>query len=379
MPTYLCTCGTSAAKKLPREPRFDAAWVAQHGGVPAAAAAVHKTFRAYRIDDETALKRDLSAEIHSLARMGVNERDTVVLFSSETADGQACAEAVKAYLQRARPGIACRVEVIAGLQVTDAQAFRTAGVLNFTKAVLSEIERNGAAQCVLNPTGGFKSLVPYSVLIGMLKGVPAKYIFEQSSALIPLPAMPLEFARSRLEPIRSLLERIEQECAIPKAELDAALPFDERAALASLFEDQGNGQISLSPVGFLIWEELTRPTALAPYLSRRALEDLLEIRAIDGCNPEEYLSRMARSREQLEVGKHASWSNGLFWLKPGQHTRDRYLVSVEGWRLLVWRIVKHEEYDALLDQNRKGDAGARLMAERRAQYAPFVRLELYEG
>ncbi|CAL1241058.1 hypothetical protein [Candidatus Methylocalor cossyra] len=37
MKVYLCTCGTSAAKNLPREPRFTARWVRDHGGVEAAA------------------------------------------------------------------------------------------------------------------------------------------------------------------------------------------------------------------------------------------------------------------------------------------------------------------------------------------------------
>lgn len=378
MPIYLCTCGTSAAKKLPREPRFDAAWVTAQGGVEAAAAAIHQTFRGASLEDETALRRDLSAELHSLARMGLTAADTVILFSSETLDGQACAGAVKRYLEQARPGLVCRIEVIAGLQVTDAQAFRAKGVLNFTQAVLREIDVHGAAQCVLNPTGGFKSLVPYTVLIGMLKGVEAKYIFEQSSALIPLPMMPVEFARSRLEPLRPLLERIQNETAIPRAALEAALPYEERQALEPLFEDQGQGRVSLSPVGFLVWEELERPTALVPFLSRRALDDLLKIRATEGCKPDEYLERVSRVREHLESGKHDPWSNGLFWLKPGEHTRDRYLVSVEGWRLLVWRIVDHDEYDRLLTENRKRDAGARVVAERRAQYAPFVRMELYE-
>jgi hypothetical protein len=175
-----------------------------------------------------------------------------------------------------------------------------------------------------------------------------------------------------------LLERIQQESAIPRADFEAALPFADREALEPLFEDLGEGQISLSPVGFLIWEELERPSALVPYLSRRALDDLLKIRGIEGCKPEDYLTRVARVREHLEVGRHEPWTQGLFWLKPGEHTRDRYLVSVEGWRLLVWRIVEHKEYDDMLTENRKRDAGARV-AERRTQYAPFVRMELYEG
>ena len=377
MTTYLCTCGTSAAKNLPREPRFDAGWVQTEGGIAAAVGVIYQTFRTASLADEQALSRVLSAELHSLARMGVSDRDTVVLFSSETPDGQACAGAVKRYLDAVRPGIDCRIEVIAGLQVSDADRFRTAGVLNFTQAVLRELDRYGASQCVLNPTGGFKSLVPYTVLIGMLKGVPARYIFEQSSNLIALPMMPVEFARTRLEPLRPLLERIQRETAVPRADLEAILPFDERQALESLFEDLGQGQVTLSPVGFLIWEELERPSSLVPFLSRRALDDLLKVRAIEGCKPDDYLARVARVSGHLDAGRHDPWSNGLFWLKPGQHTRDRYLVSVEGWRLLVWRITDH--YGEYEDQLRDRTHGDRIAAVRRAQYEPFVRMDLYEN
>ena len=131
MTAYLCTCGTSAAKNLPREARFDAGWVHTQGGIAAAAGHIYQTFRTASLADEQALSRVLSAELHSLARMGVNDRDTVVLFSSETPDGQACAGAVKRYLKAVRSGIDCRrIEVIAGLQVSDADRFCTAGVLD---------------------------------------------------------------------------------------------------------------------------------------------------------------------------------------------------------------------------------------------------------
>ncbi|HYN78849.1 MAG TPA: putative CRISPR-associated protein [Lamprocystis sp. (in: g-proteobacteria)] len=378
MTVYLCTCGTSAAKNLPREDGFGPAWVDRQGGVDPAARRLRETFAAYRMDDDQALRRNLSAEVHSLARMGLTATDTVVLYSSETPDGQACAQAVAGYLEIQRPGVQCKVQVIDGLQVQDADAFRIRGVLNFTQAVLREIDANGPGQCVLNPTGGFKSLVPYTVLIGMIRGVPAKYIFEQSTALIPLPVMPVEFARERIEPIRPLLERIQAETAIPRAALDDALPFAEREALAPLFEDQGDGQVSLSPVGFLIWEELERPSALVTYLSRRALDDLQTVRKIEGCKPIDYLARIAQNREQLDRSRHEPWGNGLFWVKPGAHTRDRYLLSIEGWRLLVWRMTDHDEYDTLLDRARKGDIGSGIVAERRSHYEPFVRMDLYE-
>lgn len=375
MTVYLCTCGTSAAKNLPREPRFDAAWVESQGGVTAGAKSLLDGFWQYPMEDEQALTRHLSAEIHSLARMGLSPGDRVVLFSSETLDGQACAEAVKLYLERQRPGIDCAVRVVEGLQVRDAARFRSRGVVNFVKSVLHEIESHGAPQCVFNPTGGFKSLVPYAVLVGMIKGVESRYIFEQSSELMVLPPLPVQFARERLEPIQALIERIERESYIARGEWESAIPYEERQAYIALFEHEGQ-EVTLSPVGWLILEALRQPRALVPFLSLKAIDDLTKVRAIEGCKPVAFLSRVAKDRQQLESAKHDSFSNGLFWLKPGNHTR--YLSSVEGWRLLVWRIVDHDDYDELLQSNRANDQGQRIVNERRSRYEPFFRLDLYE-
>jgi len=377
MTVYLCTCGTSAAKKLPREPRFDEDQAKALGGVEPAAEVVLDSFRNFSMDDEQALTTHLSAEIHSLARLGVGATDTVVLFSSETVDGEACAIAVRDYLLSARPGLQARVFKVEDLQVKDAERFRRFGVLNFIQAVLKEIEANGPAQCVLNPTGGFKSLVPYTVLIGMLEGIPAKYIFEQSNTLLTLPPLPIEFARGRIEPIRHLLERIQAETAIPREDFENLVAYDQRDYLAPLFEESGDDQLTFSSIGFLIYGYLTRPVSLVPYLSRRAFQDLIEIRRHPQIDPETFLHRVASDRAMLDQTREHGWSNGLVWLKPGR-TKDRYLVSEEGWRLLVWRIALHDEYDQLMDRERSSDLGARFTAERRDQFEPFVRMDLYD-
>jgi putative CRISPR-associated protein (TIGR02619 family) len=368
MKTYLCTTGTSAAK---RQARFDEKWVNENGGIAGAAKLLHATFRDFRMDDEGALHKELSAEIHSLARMPVEADDRVILFASETADGQACAHAVKLYLEQALPNIECAVKEVPGLQVTDSLRFRTEGVVNFVRMALREIDSYGAAQCVLNPTGGFKSLVPYTVLVGMLKGVPARYIFERSDTLMTLPALPLDFARERVEPVRELLERIERETVIPLVEWQQRIPFEERDQFAPLIEETGDGQITLSAIGLMFWEEIHRPSALVPYLSRPAMEDLIRIGQLPGRDPAQYLQRIAADRAKLDEDKHGNAGEGLFWLKPGR-TTDRYLVSVENWRLLVWRIVNHAEYERL-SANRA--LGATAKSERASRYAPFFRME----
>lgn len=376
MTVFLCTCGTSAAKKI-TNPRFNADWVINQGGVTAAAATLFETFKNYRITDENALTQHLSAEIHSLARMKLEGNDRVVLFSSETDDGQTCAEALKLYLKQEFPEINCVVSVIKGLQVRDANRFRTEGVVNFVKKVLQEIDGYGADHCILNPTGGFKSLVPYTVLIGMIKGVQARYIFEQSTELLTLPTFPVEFARERLEPLQPLIECIERESSISKNEWEQKISYNERHLYAPLFEIE-DGQVTLSPVGFLILEELRQLRALVPFISLKAINDMQNIRDMTDCKPADFIQRVAMNRQQFDNAKHDSLTNGLVWLKPGAHTRDRYLVSIEGWRLLVWRIADHKEYEELLDRNRKSDVGKQIVEERRKSYAPFFRMESYE-
>lgn len=377
MTVYLCTCGTSAAKNLPKPPAFNSDWVKSQGGIEPADQRIFESFQHHRMSDEDALTRHLSAEVHSLARMNVDAGDRVVLFSSETSDGQACALALKAYLDREIPDIDCVLQIVDGLQVRDAVRFRTQGVVNFVKLALREIEGHGAVQCVLNPTGGFKSLVPYTVLLGMIKGVEARYIFEQSSELIALPSLPVEFARERLAPLQSLIEQIERDSSIACADWEQAIPFEDRQVYASLFEQDGDA-VTLSSVGFLMLEELRQPRALVPFLSRKAIDDLAKVRAIEGCKPLAFLSRVAKDRPQLENARHEVFGKDLFWLKPGNHTRDRYLVCVEGWRLLVWRIADHDEYDEMLERHRKTDQGKRITDDRRSAYEPFFRMDIHE-
>ena len=182
----------------------------------------------------------------------------------------------------------------------DAEQFRRVGVVEFTKRCLREIDdlatlwcdaprrnsRRGASchtppryrfsvsgeesNVVLNPTGGFKTLVPYTVLIGMWKNVPCRYIFEQSTTLLELPPLPVEFSRSRFEAFKSLFERIERDSSVSLADWNA----------------------------------------------------------------------------------------------------DRYLVSVEGWRLLVWRAIREDQVGPNYPQQVTVDA-----SRDRAKYAPLTRLE----
>jgi CRISPR/Cas system-associated protein Csm6 len=103
--------------------------------------------------------------------MDIDSSDRIVLLASDTDDGHCCALAVEKYLKHHWPGILTEVLKIRGLQVRDAKSFSQEGVVEFVKTILEKANSYGAENLILNPTAGFKALVPYTVLLGMLKGI----------------------------------------------------------------------------------------------------------------------------------------------------------------------------------------------------------------
>jgi putative CRISPR-associated protein (TIGR02619 family) len=365
--TVVCSVGTSAARKLGVRPNDLANWVNSKGSLELAATEMFESFQDFEPTQESNLTRDLSAEIHSLVRIGISSSDRILLFASETPDGHCCALAVEKYLQHYWPGIEVKTESIPGLQVNNAETFRNQGVVEFVKNVTQVIDAYG--NVILNPTGGFKALVPYTVLLGMLKGVKCDYIFERSTSLLELPPLPVEFKRSQFESYKEIFETIDRDSFISQQEWEDRVPYQERLLLDPLIETSNEG-ITLSAIGFLFLDAMQRPSNLVPFLSRKALDDCFDnVIKLENCDPFRFLNRVASSSAILDSNKHLPMEKGLWWLKPG-NTKDRYLISVEGWRLLVWRVIRKDQ------EGDKYPQTVTVSPERdRRKYLPFIRME----
>ena len=346
-------------------------WVNDQGGFQNAANVLYA-----RVSDTAptgeALKKTLSAEVHSLVRLGVNNNDRVILLSSETTDGKACAFAVKYYLDRYFVGLECTVDSVDGLQVHDAERFRRTGIVNFVGKCLNAVNQFGNTHSILNPTGGFKALMPYAVLVGMLKKVPCKYIFEQSTTLLTLPPFPIAIDRGSFESYRTLLNKIERETHLPIDAWNQSIPYADRELLEPLIE-VCDKQVTLSGVGLLFLDELQKPTSLVPFLSRQAWNDCYDtLCKLKECDPFEFLIRIAKDQAAFKRYEHINSGSGLRWMKPG-NTTDRYLVSIDGWRLLVWRVIREDQegtnYPNKVKVNPTVD---------RKNFGPFTRLEFAE-
>ncbi|SFJ85543.1 putative CRISPR-associated protein [Thermoflavimicrobium dichotomicum] len=145
-----------------------------------------------------------SAETNSLARMQVAKGDHLYFLATDSLAAKLCGEVLSEICQQ-KWGAKTHVQVLKGLQVADAKKFQEEGIRSLVLAVrrICEQYRKPGHPIVLNITGGYKAVVPYLTLLGLIEGIPVKYVYEEyGHDLIELPALPLDFDYSVLERLR---------------------------------------------------------------------------------------------------------------------------------------------------------------------------------
>ncbi|WP_347246006.1 putative CRISPR-associated protein [Thermogutta sp.] len=310
-----------------------------------------KQFKTTFSDREQFLSK-LCAETHSLLRLGLERSDQVVLLHTETSDGRVAAEAVRDVI-RDEFGVDVWLREVEGLQVSDATRFRRVGLHKLFEILRKEsVEWQQEApeereEVILNATGGFKAVVPYLTLFGVIHRLDVVYIFEQSNSLIRLPPLPIHFDYERLGQARSALQLLKKEGALPREkffEQIRGLPYQERRRYECLLEEEeSSGLVTLSSFGFLVLDALEKDTKQV-YLSPQARE---AYNASQG----EVRKRLVRFLSGLQdplyrdSHKHTVESTDLTVYKLG-HQAERAAGFVRGNRLYIALLyTSHDEYE----------------------------------
>ena len=215
----------------------------------------------------------LSAETNSLQAFEANDRDIVTLLVTETDSGMTCAARLTDVISEF---LGCRTAfvVIKGLQVEDEVRFSRQGISNLYEAI-GDLRRRHPGETILNVTGGFKSVVPYMTLYGILNGLNVAYLFERSDRLIHLPPAPLGVDYQRALGLERFLARLVREELLPISEFEKALqdvPYQDRDWQRSLVCLE-EGMVYLSAFGHMVMEKATEET-LPVLLSSHAAKTL---------------------------------------------------------------------------------------------------------
>ncbi len=165
-------------------------------------------------------------------RKKLEEDDIIILVYTSTPEGQFCAEGIKLLIKDKwsqigsntwAEGIVTLHPPIPGLGSADDDAFSSVGLPHFIQAIQGLIENanKDRHQVILIPTGGYKALIPYMIIAGVLEKVPSWYVYEHSSSVLELPPLPLHVDIPSWLQMESVIEALEGK-GVPLPE-----PFDK--------------------------------------------------------------------------------------------------------------------------------------------------------
>ncbi len=224
-----------------------------------------------------------SAELNSLDRIldgkTPNRNDQLHFLASETPDGALAARVMadfcKEHFKReAKP------HLIEGLQVRDGTRFRRYGLRNLIDVLYDVLEDAPASTYtrILNPTGGFKGVVPYLTIIGMIEpDIEVSYIYEQSPEMITLAGLPITLDYARLADAFPALKACNSQDMVPEHELLGMLGLKNRSladhpawSLFQRLEDTKGRFYALNGLGQIVYRHLEERGRAEVYLSRQA-------------------------------------------------------------------------------------------------------------
>lgn len=293
-----------------------------------------------------------SAEINSLHRLGLCPTDTVALLVTDTADGRICAESVAGVLraQFQLPEDHVRIEKIEGLQVHDAGRLREVGLPNLLGRALAYIrdpQRYYGGEIVLNPTGGFKGVVPFLTVLGMLFGLRSVYVFEFAESLISLPPLPVSFDLELFGRAGPGLELIEEETTVAEERFFAAIPEfrpHERDLFMGFLEHTGDG-VTMSTLAEVLWT-IDRREQSTIFLAPAVATQIESLPELDRRRVEMGLYKL---KSPLWRARHIKTFHGCELLRFGLK-RDpfRFACTMEGTHVFVCALdltSDHAEYE----------------------------------
>lgn len=319
-------------------------------------------------EDSEAL-RSASAELNSLDHIlkgrKPHESDQLHFLASETPDGALAARVMAdfcaKYFERRK---ATKAHLIEGLQVQDGARFRRYGLRSLIKTLYGILKDApaGTYTRILNPTGGFKGVVPYLTVIGMIEPeIEVSYIYEKSPELITLAGLPVNLNYEALEGAYKALDTCLHEKQLSYDELAALLnvpgqPIGSHPAwpLFDRVDVDGEPYYELNGLGQIVYQHLAEERKQAPvYLSRQAEE---KYESYDKTQQKKFAMMFSRmgDAEWRESMRHATKGDAIV-LKQGNTDERPLIFEMEDGSVLVAELTLHSDhsYDRIGDLRRK--------------------------
>ena len=148
--------------------------------------------------------------------------------------------------------------IVEGLQVKDKERFETVGFEKLLGIINKFKEKD---KTILNISGGYKAIIPYLTLFAQLEGIPLKYTYEDSDALITVGNLPFSFDYSYFTDEYLAFEKIKPDKK--NDNLPSKKEFIDNLSEAKEFEqlkdkfliEEKDDKIQLSLLGKMLYEK----------------------------------------------------------------------------------------------------------------------------
>ncbi len=307
-------------------------------------------------------RRQISAELNALDRIGISSDDSVVLLASDNAQGRVCSELLKEVIIESFGLKSPQVEVkrIKGMQVYDAETLRREGIINLIDTVaggyLTNPQIENSYETIINPVGGYKVIVPFLTVLGMLYRKRIVYIFEHSGTLIEIPPLPFSYDLDLYERAKPAIRYIEEETAVPEQAFFAKISgycHDEKDLFSSFIEPAGNGMVTLSPLTFCLQSGRDKPREV------KVTKEIQEYLNTTRNAPVLALKRMLdNSHDPIWRASHIHrWENSELITIKRSNTAERLagFIKNDGIFYVTHAFTDHDDYERILGNNKVSD------------------------
>ncbi len=318
---------------------------------------------------------ELNSLDHILAGREPHKSDQLHFLASETPDGALAARVMADFcaVHFERRDEKTKAHLIEGLQVQDGERFRRYGLRNLIKTLYSILNGSkgvkgeegapaGTYTRILNPTGGFKGVVPYLTIIGMIEPeIEVSYIYERSPELITLAGLPVNLDYGKLEGAYKALAACQREKQLSYDELAALLdvpdqPIGSHPAwpLFDRVDVDGEPYYELNGLGEIVYQHLAEERKRAPvYLSKQAAQ---RYDSYDKTQQKKFAAMFDRmgDTEWRESVRHATKGDAIV-LKQGNTDARPLIIEMGDGSVLVAELTLHSDgsYDKIGNLRRK--------------------------
>ncbi len=242
MKTYIVSVGTSVItnykRKYPYKASFDIDDVVGH---------LRNAFEQKRLEET-------SAEIKTLLKAELSPDDNVFLLATDTDDGIIASHILKTFITGVLNNRNVKDFSIKGLQIEDSREFREKGVRNLLSIIQEIILTEKPSDFYLVVSGGFKAVVPYLTIAGMLYDITVLYIFESTDELIELPPLPIQFDLSFIESLEEILYKVDSDGFLSSDDFELFISGRTDKSKIKLLFSEREGKVYPSEILSLLWQ-----------------------------------------------------------------------------------------------------------------------------